>query len=136
VNIPRFVLSVILCFAFVLVFEAFWHGYFLQEAYQATAELWRGPEAMKEFFVYGLISQFLFSLLLAWLFTLKAENKGLPEGLRFGLYFGLFVGIMQFGIYPYLPIPLSLAAMWFLGSLIEGLGLGIVLGLSYKPKNS
>ena len=51
------------------------------------------------------------------------------SGVKFGILFGLATGIsMGFGSYSYMPIPLSLAWSWFLGSWIEAIIAGVIVG--------
>ena len=63
---------------------------------------------------------------------LNYEDKGLGEGLRFGIPMGILLGLLQAGMYPYLPISVELAFAWFLGGLIQGIGIGLVLAYTYK----
>ena len=131
-NIKKYIVSVLIGFISVFAFDFLWHGILLTDLYKSTAHLWRGPEAMQQYFPLATLMQLAFTAMLCWIFTLNFEEKGLGEGLRFGLYMGLFTGVMQIGIYPYIPIPLSLAGLWFLGSFLEVMGLGLIFSLSHK----
>ena len=50
-------------------------------------------------------------------------------GLCFGLKIGLIMGILMASTYIYMPIPSSLAIKWFFAYLVEGIGIGAVLGI-------
>lgn len=54
-------------------------------------------------------------------------------GIRFGALFGLATGIsMGFGSYSYMPIPLTLAWSWFIGSWVEAIVAGAIVGTIIK----
>ncbi|MEE2986784.1 MAG: hypothetical protein VX667_03230 [Nitrospinota bacterium] len=131
-NIPRFALSIFSCFFFVFFFEWVFHGILLKDLYTSTAQLWRTEKEMSQYMPWAITTQLWFVLAFAWIFMRNYEGKAIPEGLRFGLYMGLFMASMQFGFYPYMPIPFSLAGAWVIGFVAEGLGLGVILALTYK----
>lgn len=131
-NVKRFVLAALGVYVFFFLFGFLWHGVIMQGMYMRTASVWRPEAEMNQFFLWALISRLALAFIIAFIFTRHYEGKGLGEGLRYGAYIGLFMGIMQVGIYPYLPIPLSLAGAWFIGSLIEGIAAGAVLSLIYR----
>ena len=78
------------------------------------------------------MSQLGFSAVLAYIFTLHYEGKGIGEGVRFGLYIGMLLGSIEIGKYGYMPIPMVLMLSWVLAALLIGLGSGVVLSLVYK----
>ena len=131
-NMARLTLSTLAGFIFVFIFDFIFHGKLLLPLYIETAELWRSEEEMQDFFVWGILSQLAYTAVLAFMFTRKYENKGLGEGIRFGLMFGMLLGVAQFGIYPYMPIPLELALAWVGCSILQITGLGAVFSLTYK----
>lgn len=132
VNIIRFWSMSLIGFAFVFGYDFAFHGVLLADQYQATAHLWRGLKEMQAFFPIAIACQFAFVITIAYVFTRNFEDTGMGEGVRFGMALGLVLGAAQFGIYPYLPIPLSLAVLWFCGTFFEVLGLGIIFSLIYK----
>lgn len=131
-NKKSFALTVVLAFVALFVFDFLWHSKLLCDLYKETAHLWRPPETMQEFFPIATLNQFLTALFLCFIYVCGHEGKGITEGLRFGAIIGLLMGVMQMGLYPYMPIPLVLALLWFLGGLLEGLVIGIVCSLVYK----
>lgn len=131
-NIKRFIVAVMLGFAFIFGFDTFWHGQLLMEHYQQTASLWRSQENMQAYFPVILITQFLMSLIVVYLFAQNYEGKGIGEGIRFGLPVGLLIGILLSGSYAYMPITAFIAGMWLLGGILIGLGLGIISALVYR----
>ena len=131
-NIKRYGLAAVAVFAFMFAFEFFWHGILLHDQYEATKALWRSEQDFEAFFPLAIAVTVVLALLISFIFTRHYESCGLGEGVRFGVMLGLLMGVLQFGIYPYLPIPLGLAVSWFLGATLEGIGIGIVLALIYR----
>jgi len=129
-NKKRYVISVFVVFIFVFAYEFLVHGFLLKDLYDQTAQLWRPEEEYKMPVMF--LSQFGFSAVLAYIFTLHYEGKGIGEGIRFGLYIGMLLGAINIGTYSYMPIPMVLMLGWVLAALLLGLGSGVVLSLVYK----
>lgn len=76
------------------------------------------------------IVTFIFSICFVSIYRYFIESKSLASGIKFGLIFGIATGVsMGFGSYSYMPIPLSLAFSWFIGSVVEMTTAGIIVGL-------
>ncbi len=135
-NMKRFGLSVLAAFVFVFVFEMLFHGFLLKGLYESTAQVWRTEQEMMGYMGWATGSQLFFAVMFSWLFInyIKVESTG--DGIRFGLFMGLLLGGVQFGFYPYMPIPFILAGAWFLGAVIEGTALGAILAMMNKPKSA
>lgn len=129
-NKQRYVISVLVTFVFVFLYDFLVHGFLLKDIYVQTKELWRPEEEYKMFVM--TMSQLGFSAVLAYIFTLNYEGKGIGEGIRFGLYIGMLLGVIEIGKYSYMPIPMVLMLSWVLAALLIGLGSGVVLSLVYK----
>lgn len=129
-NKKRYVISVLVTFVFVFLYDFLVHGYLLTDLYNQTAQLWRPEEEYKMPFMF--MSELGFSAVLAYIFTLNYEGKGIGEGIRFGLCMGMFLGAIEIGKYSYMPIPMVLMLSWVLAALLIGLGSGVVLSLVYK----
>lgn len=129
-NKQRYVISVLVTFVFVFLYDVLVHGFLLKDLYAQTAALWRPEEEYKMSVMF--ISEFGFSAVLAYIFTLNYEGKGIGEGVRFGLCIGMLLGAIEIGKYSYMPIPMVLMLSWVLATLLIGLGAGVVLSLVYK----
>lgn len=129
-NFKRFILTVLVAFIFVFLYEFLIHGFLLQDTYMQYAHLWRaeGEEQMEVMF----LSQFLFSLFMVFLYTRHHEGKGPMEGLRFGLYLGLIMSSVSLGSYAFMPISFSITLSWIFSSFIECLGIGLIASVLYK----
>ena len=125
VNIPRFLLSTIIGFAFLFGTDYVIHQNLLMSLYEQTSELWRPTETMMDFFPLMLGAQFLMSAITAMIFTRNYEGKGIMEGVRFGFLLGLLFALMMSMSYIWIPIPLALAGGWALAGLFQGFGLGV-----------
>ena len=123
--------------AFVAVFIA-WsildfilHGLLLRSTYEATANLWRPMNQMNMALMYFVT--LIFTTCFVLIYGFLVGQKSLTSGIQFGALFGLATGIsMGFGSYVYMPIPLTLAFSWFLGSWIEAIVAGAIAGAIIK----
>jgi hypothetical protein len=109
-----------------------WHGVLMMGLYKQTASVWRPEAEMSQYFLSANLIQLAFSFVFTFIFTRNYEGKGVGEGLRFGTFMGFFIGVMDIGLYPYLPIPFTIAALWFVAGLLTGIFGGVVVSLVYK----
>lgn len=107
------------------------HGFLLQAAYEATAQLWRPMEEFNMGLMYAvtLVCAAAFTLIYARLLSPKSIGSGVVYGLLFGVAVGVSAG---FGSYSVMPIPLSLAWGWFLGTVAEAVVAGAIVGTIVK----
>jgi hypothetical protein len=131
-NTQRFIISVIAVFIFTFVYGFIVHGHLMMPMYLQTQGVWRSMAEMSTLMPWSIGTGIALAAAISFLFTRHYEGRGLHEGLRFGLYVGLIMGLVQFGAYTYLPIPLNLALAWLVVYTIEGIGIGLVLSLTYK----
>jgi len=75
----------------------------------------------------------VFTIAFVTIYRLLVTPKSIVSGIQYGALFGLAVGIsMGFGSYSYMPIPVSLAWSWFIGSMIEAIVAGAIVGAVLK----
>lgn len=123
----RLLLALVAVFVAWSVLDFAIHGVFLRSAYEATAEMWRPMAQMNMSLMYFVT--LVFSASFVAIYGLLVAPKSLASGIKFGLLFGLATGIsMGFGSYTFMPIPLSLAWSWFIGSLLEATVAGAIVG--------
>jgi hypothetical protein len=107
------------------------HGMLLRPTYEATANLWRPMDQMNMPLMY--LVTFVFTTCFVLIYGHLVGQKSLISGIRFGALFGLATGIsMGFGSYSFMPIPLTLAWSWFIGSWIEAIVAGAIAGAMIK----
>ncbi len=129
--VKRTVLAIIAVFVLWSALDFIIHGLILNTAYEATADLWRPMEEMKMGLmrIVVLISSICFVLIYALFFS----EKGIGTAVKYGLLFGLGTGIsFGYGSYSVMPIPYKMAFVWFVGSLVETVSAGLVIGLIIK----
>jgi hypothetical protein len=131
-NMKKFILATI--GVFVFIFEMLWHGFLMKDMYEATMSIWRPEEESDMRFIFA--SQFLFSIMLVYIYTIIGKHITCKRGMVFGLFAGLLMAMPELGTYCYLPIPLSISLMWMLATLLKGLGSGIVVAAIYKEQSS
>ena len=109
------------------------HGVILKSAYADTASLWRAEGEMKMPLMFGVVFVSAFAFVMIW--DRLIQKKGLIPGLSYGLWFGLAMGIgMGYGTYAVMPLPYSMAATWFWGSIVQGAIGGVLLSYLIKEK--
>ena len=108
------------------------HGMLLKETYEATAHLWRPMQDMNMMLMHGVT--LVLAVLFVELYLFCVSQKSLSMGLKFGVIFGLAAGVMAASSYLYMPIPMSLAIDWFVGTLVEFVVAGWLVGLLVKPE--
>ncbi len=143
-------IPVIALFIFLSAYNTLVHGHLLMDEYKATAALWRTPEEMNALAPWWMGYYALLSAVLAcWFKKSKSAFScaKTPEeaasrcpiksgGCCFGLKLGLLMGLLMASSYLYMPIPSSLAIKWFFTGLFEGLGAGMVLGITCRGPSS
>lgn len=133
VYIPRFLPCLILGFIYIMGLNMFVHGTLLMDQYELTQSLWRTPEDMQAHFNFMMLNQFLVVFIAGVIYSRNHEGKGIGEGARYGLMLGALIGVLRMAPYAWTPVSFDLAMAWFGGGLAEGLGLGIIYSLIYKP---
>lgn len=123
----RIVLAVVAVFVAWSALDFVIHGLILPSSYEATARLWRPMNEMKMSVLY--LAVLINALAFVCIYGLLVTEKSIGNGVNYGLLFGLGTGFsMGFGTYSFMPIPLYMAVAWFVGSLVETLVGGIIVG--------
>lgn len=131
--LKKYLLSVVAVFVLWSALDFLIHGVILSQAYQATAWLWRPMAEMK----IGLMHfvTLVIAAVFVGIYVLLVNPKSVKTGLLYGLLLGLFSGVpMAFGTYSYMPITMDIAAVWFLGAMIEMALAGLCIGAIIKDK--
>lgn len=128
----RAIVAVVAVFIALSALDFVLHGVLLRSTYEATANLWRPMDEMNMPLIY--LVTLVFTAAFVAIYLLLIEPKSVRSGTLLGVLFGLAVGAsMGFGSFSYMPIPLSLAWSWFLGTLVECTVAGAITGLIVKP---
>lgn len=132
VNLKSLTFAVIAVFAWIVLSDWVIHGNLLAAMYEATPELWRSKEAMKDFFLYMLLGQLIIADVFTFIYARGSEGKGWCEGLRFGILMGfLFSGgsLIWYAVAPYSS---ALLWCWIGANFVQTIVSGIIAGLIYK----
>lgn len=124
----RVVYSILAVFAAWAVLNFVIDGLILESAYARTPNLWRPGWEMKNTLLYFTIlaAATVFVLIYDW----YVADKSVERSVKYGLLFGVGTGIsMGYGSYAVMPIPYSMAFVWFVGSAVKGAAAGWVMGL-------
>lgn len=133
-NVSKYLSSIIAVFIFVFIYELIIHGFLLNSTYRQTPQVWRTPEEMQANMPILMLFQLALSLVASFIFSQLFREGGTKNGLVFGLYFGIVMAILNSSWYLFLPVSTALGWGWFIASLIEGLGIGFILGSIYRNK--
>ena len=135
-NIKSFIITVIVAFIAVWATDFLIHAVWLGETYKATEELWRPEEEMMAMMPWMFAGQFVIGAVFVWIFaSFVAEKRSLGKSLQFGLAMGTFSAGAQLIMYVVQPYPGDLVAKWVGAYLVQGLVIGLIVHLVYKPAN-
>ena len=141
-------ISTVLIAIFLAGSEMLIHGYWLMPLYEQTPNLWRPKAEMGQFpwcMIRLLTLAFLYSALYCKCSKAKEScaapvvdggKKECPmkHSLCFGLVLGALIGTMMASSYLWMPVSGELAIKWFIGGLVQGVCVGIMLGFIAKAK--
>lgn len=129
----KLLLSILAVFVAWQILDYLIHGVILMDAYESTKELWRPMEEMS--MPMMMIISILVAATFCYIYYAYISNKNLNTALKFGLIYGLGMGIsFGYGSYSVMPIPYSMALTWFLGTVVEAVVAGLLVGLIVKPE--
>ncbi len=127
----RTILAVLAVFVTWSVLDFIIHGLILGSAYAATSALWRPMAEMKTGLMY--VTVLIAAAAFVFIYARFIAEKGVKTAVLYGLVFGIGEGTaMGYGSYSVMPIPYSMAFVWFLGSVVEAAIGGLVAGLIIK----
>ncbi len=133
-NISKYLSSIIAVFIFVFIYELIIHGFLLNSLYRQTPQVWRTPEEMQANMPILMLFQLAIALVASFIFSQLFKEGGTKNGIIFGLYFGIIAALFNSSWYLFLPVSKTLGWGWFIASLVEGLGIGLILGSIYRNK--
>jgi hypothetical protein len=124
-------LAAVAVFVLWSVLDFIVHGLILKSTYASTASLWRPMAEMKMGLMY--VTVFIAALAFSAIYGYLVAKKSAMVGLTYGLLYGIAVGVgMGYGSYSMMPIPYSMALTWFLGTVLNGILGGLLLGAIIK----
>ena len=134
-NPKRLLLAIVAVFVALFASDFLIHSVWLMNDYKATPSLWRPEAEMGAHFCWLLLGQFLatamFVIIWANGFPVTACLRG---ACLYGACMGLFSEANTLITYAVQPLPASIALKWFASGVVQGVLLGVVAFLVYKPK--
>jgi len=138
-------LSFLAVYAFMLSYEIFEHSILLARLYKASATVWRPVTDMDHLSTWYLVHTALLALLFCVLYKgyscnvsekNMADSKYCPfkQSIPYGIKIGLIMGVLASRSYTWIPMHMNVAMAWFFGGLAEGVGIGLMLGLTSRKK--
>jgi len=134
-NIKRLLLAIVVGFVAVFASDFFIHGVWLRADYVASAALWRTDAEMQKHFGWLMLGQLLATTTFVVLWAKGFAGNGCRVcAVMFGLCMGLFSQATTLITYAVQPLPGIIAAKWFIAALVQGVLLGLLVSMVYKPK--
>jgi hypothetical protein len=135
-NIKRLLLAIAAAFAITYATDFLVHGIWLRPDYLAVPSIWRPTAEMRTFEHWVTLAQLIAITTFVLLWAKGFAGRDIGTGILFGLLMGMSQHVWAIVNYVAMPVPGALAAKWFLAGVTEGVVLGIVTSLIYKPKSA
>ncbi len=139
-NTKRLVISIIVVFVAITVTDILIHGVWLSSRYGETKELWRPEDEMSSSRYMGwlhaghALAAVTFTML--WAVGFAAPGTKVSCAVKFGLFMALFSQAHTLITYGVQPVPLDIIVKWFLGGIVQGILVGLVVFYTYKPREA
>jgi hypothetical protein len=139
-NTRRLLISIIVVFVAITVTDILIHGVWLSSRYGETNELWRPEDEMSSGKYMGwlhaghALAAITFTIL--WAAGFAAPAAKISSAVKFGLCMALFSQAHTLITYGVQPVPLDIIGKWFLGGIVQGIILGVVVFYTYKPREA
>ncbi len=124
------------CFTFIIIFEYLWHDIVLIDFYHQSSQLWQYSSETPYYIKYGFLNQFFMSILLTLIFQSNYNDNNLTTIVKFGFFTGFFMALIQNSVFAYMPITSHLAFLWFIGSILQGLGIALIIANIIKKPHA
>lgn len=128
----KLLLAILAVFISWQILDYIIHGVILMSSYEETSALWRPMEEMKMPLMW--IVSIIFAASFCYIYYAYIGSKSLNTALKYSLVFGIGVGIsFGYGSYCVMPISYWMAFTWFIGTIVETVVAGLLLGLIITP---
>ena len=134
-NPKRLILAILAVFIGIWATDFLIHGVWLSTRYGETKSLWRPENEMMSHMGWLLLGQFLAALafVIIWARGFAATGH-LPCACIYGAFMGLFSQATTLITYAVQPFPADIAGKWFISGLVQGVLMGLLVFMVYKPK--
>ena len=136
-NPKRLILAIVAVFVGIFITDFLIHGSWLHQNYMDSKALWRTEDDMTKHMGWLLFGQFIIAVTftMLWAKGFAPTHNHIRCACIYGLMMALFSqGGMSFIQYAVQPLPEVIPQKWFVAGVIQGVLLGILVFLVYKPK--
>ncbi len=132
----RYAIATGLVFLFIVIFDMIFHGVYLKSIYEQTADLWRPEEVMKNYMAWLTLGQFIIALSFVSLYVYAFKQRNIVNGAVYGLLLAIiFIGNL-FIWYAVAPYSTELFINWMIGTLIQVILAGVIVGFICKTSTT
>ena len=134
----KFILAVVVCFVMLEGTGFLIHGVWLQPIYQQFQDSWREQAQMEQKMWIMWVSDLLFTIMFAYVYTRGMENKPwLGQGIRYGITIALLMTIpVTLGNYVVFRVPYTLALTWMAVGAAQLIVVGVIVAFFLKKAPS
>ncbi|MEP6663864.1 MAG: hypothetical protein ABJC04_09395 [Verrucomicrobiota bacterium] len=134
-NPKRLFLAIVVVFIGIFATDFLIHGVLLKSDYAQTQNLWRTETGMQKYFQWLLLGQLLAAVTFVCVWAKGfAALKCLRCACIYGIMMALFGQANSLITYAVQPIPGEIIAKWFFSAIAQGVAMGILVFVCYKPK--
>ena len=134
-NGKRLLAAVVAVFIGIWITDFLIHAVWLAGTYRETASLWRTEAEMQTYFPILLLGQFVTALTFVGLWAKGfAAMRCWGAACLYGFLMGLFREGTTLIMYAVQPLPPKIAMGWFASGVIQGILMGLLVCLVYKPR--
>lgn len=134
-NGPRLFLAGAVAFVFLLGSDFLMQATWLQSYYTTMPSLRRPASDIQVRWIFLVASQLLSAIAFSYVWARTGWRRcSVIDGCVFGFWLGAFQQAVTVAIYVVMPLSLGLAAKLFLAGIGQGIALGAINALVYKPR--
>ena len=133
-NPKRLLLAIVAAFGTIFVTDILIHGVWLEPVYKATMNLWRPDDEMKAHMGWRCAGQLLAAVTFVLIWAKGFAATGCRKcAVIYGLCMGLFSQANTLISYAVQPLTTEIVWKWMVSGVLQGVVLGLVVSLVYKP---
>jgi hypothetical protein len=135
-NGPRLFLAIVVALVFVAGSDWLMHVTWLQSYYHVMPSLWRDRPEMQSRCIFMIASQLLSVIAFLYIWARTGwRRRSVVDGCVFGFWMGAWQQAFTIALYVAMPLTLGLTAKVFLAGVGQGVVLGAIGALIYKPRS-
>ncbi len=133
-NPKRLFLAILAVFCAIFATDLLIHGLWMEPVYKATMPLWRTDDEMMAHMSWLYAGQLLAAVTFVLIWAKGFAATGCRTcAIRYGLGMALFSQATTLISYAVQPLTTEIVWKWMLGGVLQGVVLGLVVSLVYRP---